>query len=73
MNRRMGYLKLREEVPLGIRGLEVRAYNKGGRYLGRVEINRAGLAAFTGVHGRKRLGNMSWERFFERLSKKKKQ
>ena len=30
MKKRMGYLKLREEVPLRIRGLEVRAYSKRG-------------------------------------------
>jgi hypothetical protein len=36
-----------------------------------VEINHAGLAAYTGKKGRKRLGDMRWERFFERLSKKR--
>jgi hypothetical protein len=46
------------------------AYNKQGKYVGRVEINHAGLAAFTGIKGKKRLGNMSWERLFERLAKK---
>jgi len=71
MRKRMGYLKLREEVPLSIRGLEVRAYNKRGKYLGRVEINRAGLAAYIGTKGTKRLGNLSWERFFDRLQKNK--
>lgn len=44
-----------------------RAYTKRGKYLGRVEINRAGLAAFTGKKGGKRLGNMSWESLFHRL------
>jgi hypothetical protein len=46
------------------------ASNKQGKYVGRVEINHAGLAAFTGIKGNKRLGNMSWERLFERLAKK---
>lgn len=70
MKKHMGYLKLNEEVALNIRGLTVWAYGKRGKYLGRVEINRAGLAAYTGVKGKKRLGNMSWERLFERLEKK---
>lgn len=71
MKRRMGYLQMKEEVPLGIRGLVVWAYSKRGKYLGRVEINRAGLAAYTGRKGQNCLGNMSWERFFERLGKKR--
>jgi hypothetical protein len=62
-----GYLKLHEKVELTLRGLTVRAYTKRGKYLGRVEINRAGLAAFTGKKGGKRLGNMSWESLFHRL------
>jgi len=46
------------------------AYSKSGKYLGRVEINQAGLAAYTGRRGTRRLGNMSWERLFERLDKR---
>ena len=70
--KRMGYLKLHEEVTLDKVGLTVWAYNNRGKYVGRVEINHAGLAAYIGARGKKRLGNMSWERFFERLAKKKK-
>jgi hypothetical protein len=73
MKKRMGYLKLKEEVEMSNLGLEVRAYSKRGKFLGRLEINRAGVEPFIGVHGTKSLGNMSWERFFERLSKKKKE
>jgi hypothetical protein len=69
MKKRMGYLKLHEEVELNLRGLTVWAYTKGGKYLGRVEINRAGLAAYTGRKGATRLGNMRWETLFERLKK----
>lgn len=61
------YLKLAETIELTQRGLTVWAYTKRGRYLGRVEINNAGLAAFTGKKGKKKLGNMSWQTFFERL------
>jgi hypothetical protein len=65
--KRRGYLRIREEIELGLPGLVVWAYGKRGRYLGRVEINAAGLAAFTGKKGKKRLGNMSWETQFQRL------
>jgi hypothetical protein len=51
MKMRMGYLKLHEEVTLDKVGLTVWAYSKRGKYVGRVEINRAGLAAFTGRRG----------------------
>jgi hypothetical protein len=72
MKKRMGYLKLHEEVPLDKVGLTVRGYNKQGDFLGRLEINRAGLAAYVGTKGRKRLGNLSWEEFFKRMAEKKK-
>ena len=61
------YLQVHETVELTLRGLTVWAYTKRGRFLGRVEINQAGLAAFTGRKGRKRLGDMRWEIFFDRL------
>ena len=67
MKKRMGYLKLHEVVELNLRGLTVWAYSKRGKYLGRVEVNRAGLAAYAGRKGTKRLGNMSWETLFTRL------
>ena len=64
-----GYLKVHETVELTLRGLTVWAYTKRGKYLGRVELNRAGLSVSTGRTGNKRLGNMSWEQLFERLEK----
>jgi len=64
-----GYLRIHETVELTLSGLTVWAYTKRGKYLGRVEINRAGLAAYTGKKGGIRLGNMNWERLFERLAK----
>lgn len=72
MKKRMGYLKLHEIVTLDKVGLTVWAYSKQGKYVGRVEINRAGLAAYVGVKGQKRLGNLNWETLFDRLTKKKK-
>lgn len=61
------YLQVHETIELTQRGLTVWAYTKRGKYLGRVEINNAGLSASTGKKGTKRLGNMSWEKFFDRL------
>ena len=67
MRKRTGYLKVHEEIALDKAGLTVWAYGKRGKYVGRVEINHAGLAAFTGTKGRKLIGNLSWERLFDRL------
>ena len=64
-----GYLQLHETVELTLRGIVVWAYTKRGKYLGRVELNRAGLSVSTDKKGTKRLGNMSWEQLFERLDK----
>lgn len=69
MKKRMGYLKLHEVVELNIRGLTVWAYSKRGKFLGRVDVNRAGLSASVGKKANKVLGNMSWEQLFERLDK----
>ncbi len=71
MKQRRGYLRLYEEVALTRTGPTIWAYNGRGKYLGRVEINRAGLAAYTGRKGKKLLGNMRWERLFTRLKKKR--
>jgi hypothetical protein len=64
-----GYLQLHETVELTFRGITVWAYTKRGKYLGRVELNRAGLAVATGKKGTKRLGNLSWEKLFEQMQK----
>lgn len=65
--KRDGYMKYDDVIRLGLRPLVVWAYGRRGRYVGRVEINAAGLAAYTGKKGRRLLGNLSWERFFERM------
>jgi hypothetical protein len=67
--KKKGYLILHEEIELTQRGLTVRAYNKRDKFLGRVDINRAGLKAYVGKKANKVLGNMSWEQLFERLDK----
>lgn len=69
MQKRYGYLKIREEIELGRRGLVVWAYRRSGKFLARVEINHAGLAMFTGKRGRKKLGDLSWETLMAQLSK----
>jgi len=71
--KRTGYFKMRDEVELSKKvGLEVRAFDKDGNFVGRLEINRAGLEAFVGQKGKTSLGNLGWETVFERLAKKKK-
>ena len=65
------YLTLHEEVKLSLRGLTVMAYTRRNRYLGRVEINAAGLSAHTGRKGGLKLGNMRWETFFGLLKAKR--
>ena len=70
--KRTGTFKMTDEVDLGVRvGLEVRAYDKNGEFVGRLEINRAGLEPFVGEKGKTSLGNLSWEQVFERLSRQR--
>jgi hypothetical protein len=67
MTKRTGFLQLKE-IPLNKVGLSIRAYGKKKNYVGRVEINHAGLAAFTGPKGKKCVANLSWEKLFSTLS-----
>ena len=67
MTKRTGFLQL-EEIPLSRVGVSIRAYGKKKNYVGRVEINHAGLAAFTGPKGKKCIANLSWEKLFATLS-----
>jgi hypothetical protein len=65
---RTGTFKMPDEMDLGVKvGLEVRAYNKAGDFVGRLEINRAGIEPFVGAKGTTSLGNLSWEDVFKRL------
>jgi len=65
---RTGTFKMTDEVELNVKvGLEVRAYDKNGDFVGRLEINRAGLEPFVGAKGTTSLGNLSWEEVFDRL------
>lgn len=67
--RSQGYLQIHETVELTLRGLTVWAYTKRGKFLGRVEVNRAGLSVSAGKKGNKLLGNLSWEKLIEVLEK----
>jgi len=68
--KRTGYFKVREIELTKKVGLEVRAYDMKGKFVGRLEINRAGLEAFVGRKGQKSIGDLSWEKVFARLAKK---
>jgi hypothetical protein len=57
-----------EEIPLNKVGLSIRAYGKKKNYVSRVEIDHAGLAAFTGPRGKKCIANLGWEKLFATLS-----
>jgi hypothetical protein len=65
MTKRTGFLQL-EEIPLNKFGLSIRAYGKKKNYVGRVEVNHAGLAAFTGPKGKKCIANLSWRKYSPR-------
>jgi hypothetical protein len=68
--KRTGYVKLKEEIELNIKGLSVWAYDKKENFVGRLEINRAGIEPFVGSKGTTSLGNMNWEEVFRRLARK---
>jgi hypothetical protein len=67
--KRAGYLKVDEEIALSKVGLRVWAYSRQGNFLGRVEISRAGVAAYSGTKGGNRLCDVPWEEFFQRVAK----
>lgn len=57
------------EVELGSRPLIVWGYAKTGNLICRVEINRSGIAVYSGKKATKALGEMSWEGLVRQLSK----
>ena len=63
--KRSAYLKYDELVEIGKRGLIVWAYGRNRNYVCRLELNATGIAVFS---GRRRLANMTWEKFIERLA-----
>lgn len=69
--KRTGYLKL-HEIELREKCLSVWAYGKNKEFVGRLEINRAGIEPFVGPTGKTSLGNLSWEKVFARLAAREK-
>lgn len=71
MRRRSSYLKYHAEHKLGARPpVELRCYDKDGKYVCRVVLNSARIKVYTG-NGKKLLANNSWDSFVKRLKLKK--
>jgi hypothetical protein len=53
------------KVNLDVSPIKIRA-RRNGKYIGRIEISRAGLAAYD---VNKKIANLTWEKLMERLRK----
>lgn len=69
MVKRSSYMKYEEYIELGVKPVRLWAYSKTGKFVCRVELNSAGVAIFSGVTGKKRLADVSWEGFIKQLKK----
>jgi hypothetical protein len=59
-------------VDLGVGpSVDVRGYNKKGKFVCRVELNTAGLKVFTGAKGLKEVADLNWEQLVKRLKRAK--
>ncbi len=67
MPRRSSYMQY--GVELGVKPVTFWAYGKSGKFVCRIEVNSAGVAIFSGVKGKKRLADVSWEAFVQQLQK----
>jgi hypothetical protein len=67
--KRTGYMKYSREITLGKQPIKIWGYSKRDKYVGRLEITAAGLAAYTGVTGGKCIANLTWEGLFQRLQR----
>lgn len=65
--KRSSYLQYKAATQLGRTPLKVWCYDKRERFVCRVEISGAGLAVFSGKKGKRKLGDMTWERLVARL------
>ncbi|MEK7764881.1 MAG: hypothetical protein AAB368_01465 [bacterium] len=68
--KRTGYMKYDQTIPLGKATVKIWAYGRRGRYVGRVEVNAAGLAAYSGKKGTKLVASLNWENLFKRLGER---
>ena len=66
IRKRTAYVKT-PELPLAIKPVVIMGYGKRKDFACRLEINRAGIAVYSGTYGNQKLCNDSWERFVERL------
>jgi len=69
--KRTGYMQYARDIALGKKPVIIWGYGKRDKYVGRLEITAAGLAAYTGVKGGKRIANLTWEQLFDRLERKR--
>lgn len=67
--KRTSYLTL-DDLPLRKTPILIWGYGKNKRFVCRLYINAAGLAAYTGTTGNKPLGDWSWEKLVAQLAKK---
>lgn len=65
---RRSYLSA-HSIEIGKRPIYVWGYSKSGEFVCRLEINAAGIAVYAGTKGRKKLGDLSWERLVRRFEK----
>jgi hypothetical protein len=63
-------MRYARDIALGKTPVVIWGYGKRANYVGRLEITAAGLAAYSGVKGGKRIANLTWEGLFERLRTK---
>lgn len=69
MTRQSSYLQYSAYIPLEIKPLVVWGHGEDDKFVCRVEINRAGIAVYSGKTGTKRLGNMDWKGLVKRLER----
>lgn len=67
LRKRTSYLSL-DELPLKKRPIVVWGYGRDKRFVCRLHINAAGVAAYSGSAGNKLLCDLSWERLVKKLT-----
>jgi hypothetical protein len=66
-HRRKCYISVPGRLELQRSAVKIWGYDKTGKFVCRLEINGAGLAAFAGEKGGKKLGDMTWEKLVKAL------
>jgi hypothetical protein len=66
--KRSSYLSARD-IHIGRGPIKIWGYDKAEKFVCRLEINAAGLAAFSGERGGKKLCDLSWERLVAKLKR----